>query len=749
MRRTLEFNHGWYFRKGGETAPDIGTMRAVTLPHDWAIEAPPKPRGTGSEGYTDRDGIGWYRKNIAVCRGNGETAELRFDGVHRNCTVYINGEKAATHVYAYTPFAVDMTPYLKDGENTVVVKVDNTDGVLDRWYGGAGIYRGVELVTRGASCILDERVFVRADVAETLDSAAVTVDVPLRSPDGCELVCSLVSPAGDVAAEGKASAESETHVEFNVNSPELWDIDSPALYTLRLTLTRGDETADSIEIPVGFRRIELVPRRGFVINGRTEKLKGVNLHHDGGCVGAAATAEIWERRLRALREIGVNSIRCSHNPPARELPSLCDRLGFLCIDEAFDKWTSCNYAGCFDEHYVDDVSAMVYRDRNHPCVFAWSVGNEVDQQRSPEIESFLSKLTSLVRSLDPTRPVTFALNPAFYCNDPDETRNHWFAIYKKYVDFISANYHEQWYDALFRDDPDLLLIASEMFPYYRGVDGAACSAFTEDNPWLDAEKHPGAMGSFIWPGVDYLGEAPDFPCRGWGSGIVDTCGRPKSYSWYFRARWHDKSHPVAHIEFLDPTDAGYYSIRQWGWPSYTEHYALPPMGNALVRSRIYTNCDEIELYLNNWYLGRRKVNGADRIDMAFHSSPGEITLKGYIGGECVVTRKVRTPGDPAAMTVDVTDYAKSGERVVFADVYIRDAEGTVCSRCDTDIYVDVSGGGELLGVDNGWLPSQFDYKGSVVPAHEGYAFAVIRVFGDERVTLKVRSSCGLEAITTI
>ncbi|MFO7956231.1 MAG: glycoside hydrolase family 2 TIM barrel-domain containing protein [Candidatus Brocadiia bacterium] len=544
VRSRERFEKGWRFERGDREGAHRAEFphsqwRRLELPHDWSIEGPfdPADPGGAAGGYLP-GGIGWYRKTFPMPQDQaGRRVVIEFDGVYMNATVWLNGHKLGTHAYGYTGFQFDLTPHLRFGSsNVLAVRVDNSKQPNTRWYSGSGIYRHVWLtvtdpvhVTQWGTAVSTVQatkeaaeVTVQTCVANETDrQAAVTVTTRIAGPDG-ETVATA-EDAKAIRAGGQVTFGQLVHVKH----PHLWDVDSPALYRALTTVKVDGEVRDDYVTPFGIRTCRFDPDMGFILNGRRLKLKGVNLHHDNGCLGAVVYDRAEERRVELMKSIGANAIRTSHNPPSPEFLDACDRLGMVVMDEAFDEWEEgkleYGYKDHFHDCWRDDLATMVRRDRNHPCVVLWSIGNEVMEQGEARGAALARKLARFVRKVDPTRPVGYGAHPKKW------TPELWEAL-----DVCGYNYRDDLYASDHEKYPSRCMLGSETFP----VD-----AF---RTWTRATENRQIAGEFIWTGMDYIGEAgigharaeyATYPVNTACCGELDTCGFKKTRSYYRDILW--------------------------------------------------------------------------------------------------------------------------------------------------------------------------------------------------------------------
>lgn len=780
--RSANFDEDWKFNLGDSAAysqPDFNdsSWRSLNLPHDWAIEgdfSKENPSGTG--GGALPGGIGWYRKTFTVPGyKEGEKVYIDFDGAYMNTTVYINGHELGTRPYGYASFSYDITPWLQEGDNVIAVKVDNSDQPNSRWYSGCGIYRHVWLRKLDAIHVAQWGTYVTtSDI--TPDSATVniatTVDNTSAADAEVTLTTRVIDPQGKVAATVTASDNIAAEKSATVNQtarvadPQLWSLDNPALYSVVTDVAVGGKTVDTYQTTTGIRTIEFTADKGFFLNGEQVKINGVCMHHDLGALGAAVNTRAIRRQLEILQEMGVNAYRASHNPPAPEVLALCDSMGILVMDEAFDMWrkrkTERDYARFFDEWHERDLTDLVTRDRNHPSIIMWSIGNEVLEQWSDAAADTLSleeanlilnfghgadklakdgdemsvnsmltaKLADIVKQLDPTRPVTAGMN------EPNPG-NH--LIKSGALDVIGLNYHDEWYDDAEKNYPGKPLLGSETVSalmtrgYYKNPSDSiiiapkrwdipyedpsfACSAYDNEHvPWgtthensLRRMKDDRVMGQFIWTGFDYLGEPTPYgwPARSSYFGIVDLAGFPKDVYYMYQSEWRpDKT--VLHL------------FPHWNWTP----------GQTVDLLAYYNNADEVELFVNGKSQGvRSKGDGEYHVMWRVPFEPGTIKAVSRKAGKTVAEQVINTAGEPAQirLTPDRATIAADGNDLSFVTVEILDSDGNLCPTAVNEVTFTVEGAGQNEGVDNGNPISLERFKADSRKAMAGKALLIIR-----------------------
>ena len=738
------FNKGWKFfnneAKGAELSSfDDSEWRAVNLPHDWAIEGPFDVKYNARCGGLPFHGTGWYRKTFkAESTWKGKVVRIAFDGAMNEAKVWINGEFIAEHPFGYMGFEVDVTKYLKIGEdNVVAVKLTPRD-LSSRWYPGAGLYRNTWLRVDEPVHVAQWGVFVSTPTA-TQKKGVVQIETTLvnkSNVDGDFQVDHNI-----VDAKGKSVAKVNDKVAINANSkttdvvfanvinPSLWGPKNPHLYKVITTIKQGDKVLDSYVTRFGIRHIEFT-KEGFFINGEHMRFNGVCLHHDNGPIGAAVNRRADERKLQIMMDMGVNAIRTAHNPPSTELLELCDELGLVVLDEAFDEWKRGKIEGGYHLHFdawaERDLTDMILRDRNHPSVIMWSIGNEILEQNDKKKGFTVAKyLADICRRVDPSRPSTAGFN--YYSSPYDNNM-------AQQIDIAGVNYHPAKYGEIHDNYPNMLIYGSETssctssrgvyhlpIEKYKTHESIQVSSYDLIGPpWAyppDIEFHyqksyPNSMGEFMWTGFDYLGEPTPYggkdnstngywnghwPARSSYFGAVDLCGLPKDRFYLYQSQWTEK--PMVHL------------LPHWNWEKGMD-----------IPVYVYTNCDEAELFLNGKSLGK-KVKGKDlttlfvdfyHYDKKTFDSPyrlswdvpyekGTLTVKAYKNGELMAEKSMTTAGKPAkiSLVADRSIITADGEDLSYVTVRIEDKDGNLCPNADNLVNFKVSGAGIFRAVGNG------------------------------------------------
>ena len=742
------FDEDWRFIReaiqGAEDpAFDDAGWRTLNLPHDWSIEGPWRGKDACDwrGGYVPL-GAGWYRKTFRVPTAfKGRQVAVEFGGVYKNSDVWINGHHLGNQWYGYSSFQYDLTPHINwGGRNVMAVRVLNEKQTC-RWYTGSGIYRHVWLNVTDKLSVDHWGTHVTTPwVSE--DAATVCVATEIRNRYAGKRTCVLQTQILDVDGNKVAGGETRGDIaaggirsfqqSCTVTNADLWSAVNPVIYTARTTLSSGGRVVDSYDTPFGIRTVAWDPQRGFVINGKAEKLKGVNIHHDLGCLGAAFHERVAERRLEVLKEMGCNAIRMAHNPPARELLHLCDRMGFYVIDEAFDKWTTDRYR-TLDADWPKDLRAMIRRDRNHPSIVLWSLGNENWAPKFGRRKELYQAMVAEAKKHDASRDFTYALSPGKFMADA------------QLMDVVSLNYMEHMLDTYRRAAPGKVMIVSEAYPYWgKDKDG-------DNHPWLAAARNAAVAGSFVWTGISYLGEAKArWPFRGWNCSLIDTCGFRRPVSYRHESFWSEKP-MVCVVVLSESLDTQRPVVAQWGWPKMVSHWTLPGSEGKKVRVAAFTNCDAVELVVNGTSQGRKKpVDAEDGMiawdDVAYR--PGIVIAKGFREGVQVCAHELATAGEAARIQLDSDRkaIAADGRDVCHVVATVVDRRGNRVPSANHRVRFAVEGGGRILGIDNGDLTAEWPYQGSETSMHNGRCLVLLQSDESGPTTLTAKAA-GLESAT--
>lgn len=744
---------GWEFTL---KEPEDQNFEPVHLPHDWAITAPinRKMRQAEAQGFRDRWGIGWYRKSLAIQEiKEGYVYQLQFDGVYENSTVWVNGNEAGGQKYGYSRFTLDITDYIHEGENLILVKADNTSFPADRWYSGAGIYRTVKLLELNQHHLKPEDIYVKTAIDG--ETGIVTIMTGVSS-----LVKACIS---DESIRLTGESDNGT-IRLEIPNVSLWSPEQPHLYQLELSLFEGNQITDTYGLRIGVREIEMIAGKGMYLNGRMTKIKGLCIHQDAGCLGVAVPPEIWRDRLIKFKEMGCNAIRTAHHMPASEILDLCDELGMLVYEEPFDKWTGGSYRRYFETEWQRDLECMVKRDRNHPCIFIWGVGNEVENQGQESMLNLLKMLKDHLLTLDDTRPVSYAMNPHFkyessvdlskvkdiqqfvdevsdteiYDNDERVERIRRIA---EHVDVISCNYQEQWYPAIHEAVPDKLILGSETYQFFRGHPDQM-QHFSEEVPWMDVEKHDYVIGGMLWTGIDYLGESMGYPAKGWAGSLFWTNSERKPLSYLYESYWSEK--PMVYLAVMDYSLQDEGAKEHWDAPRYASHWNFPQFNKTVIPYMIATNCEEVAVELNGkrFYVNKPSSFPNRMITGYLPYLPGTIAVRGFINEQEVCQYTLQTAGPAVKLGFDSEELrleAAEGYHKLFT-VRAKDAEGIPVFRDSSKVFFKVSGPAEIAGVDNGDLCSSESYDAHWMHMYRGCVSTVIRLTGEKgRVVLSAFS----------
>lgn len=745
----LLFDAGWKFSLGEHKAAtennfDDKGWRTIDLPHDWSIEGAPERQNSskGPGGYFPT-GMGWYRKKFMAPLGwRGKEISICFEGVYMNAEVFVNGRSLGVHPYGYSTFYYDITPFLDFGkENVITVRVDNSEQINCRWYSGSGIYRHVRLLVKNPMHIDPWGIAITTPNAGA-DKATVNIEALLKNDSHAsgEVILSTVilDPGGKVVASDRASlrmvGKEDGHVSqtIPVAKPLLWSVDSPLLYRAKITLLQGGKRLDEYTSTFGIRTISFSVEHGFQLNGRTIKLYGGCVHHDNGCLGAAAFDRAEERRVELLKAAGFNAVRTSHNPPSIAFLDACDRLGLLVIDEAFDGWRQAkntyDYARFFNDWWRRDLSSMVLRDRNHPSIIVWSVGNEILERKSPDAIKTAKELVSLVHQYDATRPVTSAMTTW----DKDwEIYDPLFAV----QDIAGYNYQLYRATSDHQRVPSRVIVQTESYP--RDV-------FTN---WNIIRHNSYVIGDFVWTAMDYLGESgigrniypgePDyefwqgelFPWHGANCGDIDLTGWRRPISHYRNILNNDRERLYMAVREPEP-DTGRIKETSWSsWPTW-ESWTWPGREGKDMQVEIYSKHPKVLLYLNDTLVGERNCTEAEEYKATFTLpySPGTLKAVGVDQHDVVDSTILRTADEPRAiqLTADRKVLAADGQDLSYIEVALVDNNGNMNPNADNRLRFQVDGPATVAGIGNADMKDVDKYVGYSRKAWHGRALLVIR-----------------------
>jgi beta-galactosidase len=800
-RTVVDFDKGWHFHLGDVTGGEKESVndlrwRVLNLPHDWSIEGKfSKDNPATPEGGALPGGIGWYRKTFTVSADQkNKLIYIDFDGVYQKSDVWINGHHLGFRPNGYISFRYELTPYLNfGGKNVIAVKVDNSVQPNSRWYSGSGIYRNVWLVTTNKTAIDHWGTYVTTPNV-TSTSATVQIQTNINNAtNGKQMLNSTVvdlagktlksstSNVGSVQLKLKTTIYDETGKavksitsdaahslepsqsivpqELTIANPHLWSVDHPYLYKVISQLLISNHVMDTYTSPLGIRYFNFDADKGFSLNGKPMKILGVCNHHDLGSLGAAVNTRALERQLQILKAMGCNGIRTSHNPPAPELLDLCDKMGFIVMDEAFDCWewkkAKYDYHLYFNEWHKRDLEDQILRDRNHPSVFIWSIGNEIPQQGDTSALRIAPELAGIVHSLDKTRPITTA-------NDNPTKGNK--IIQSGAIDLIGYNYHEFDYAGFHDRFPGKKFIATETTsgletrghydmpsdsiriwpsrwdkPFTEGNPDNSVSAYdnvrpawgsTHEATWKVMKKYNFLSGMFIWTGFDYMGEPTPYswPSRSSYFGIIDMAGFPKDIYYMYQSEWTDKN--VLHI------------FPHWNWEP----------GKTVDVWAFYNNADEVELFLNGKSVGVKKKTGDNlHVMWRLKYEPGTLKAISRKNGKVVLMREIHTAGAPAKieLVADRKNIKADSKDLSFITVRILDKDGNLVPNADNLVNFKINGEGFITSVDNGDEVSHDPFKADYRKAFNGMALAIIQSKEKAGNITFTATSAGLQGATVV
>jgi beta-galactosidase len=793
--RLIPFTENWRFHRGdaqgAEAASfDDSAWRTLDIPHDWSIEDLPSVSDEGkgaiwsdgtnplrvgpfdvfeSEGQISTGwtvgGVGWYRRSFdKPALPKDGRAELRFEGVYMNCDVWLNGTQLGKHPYGYTPFAFDLTPHLKEGSNTIAVRVNNT-GRNSRWYSGSGIFRKVWLALDGDLRIPEYGISI---TTPEISKELATVGVDINVENGTSAAKRAIARVRLIDATGTVAAESESPLTIPPNghapvtsslhlaNPRLWSPADPHLYRAEVLIEADHKPTDATTLHVGVRKLEIDAARGLRINGEVTKLRGGCVHHDNGPLGSACIPRAEERRVEILKANGYNAIRTSHNPPSRDFLETCDRHGMLVIDEAFDCWEAGNknpqdYHLYFKDWWQRDLESMILRDRNHPSVILWSIGNEINERAEPHGVEIGKALAALAHKLDPTRKVTAAI-----CHAWDHPGQTWADMQPAFTYLDVGGYNYQWpeYEKDHAKYPDRIMAGTESFPN---------QAFQN---WRAVETNSYVIGDFVWTAIDYLGESgighasikngpgpdvfsPPYPWFNSYCGDIDLIGNKKPQSYFRDIVWHRSKVEMA-VQRPIP-DRYTEHISMWGWSDELRSWTWPSFENTPMHVRVYTRGDRVKLQLNGKEVGTKDLTEKDALKAEFTVpySPGELKAIAYQSGNEIGSIVFNTVGKAhkLLLTPDRPKLKASRDDLSYLLVQVVDENGRPLPDAVVPVTFNLTGPAEIAAVANA---NPKDVSSFRQPHHEtfhGTCLLVVRPKGTSG-TVQVRAeSLGLEPAT--
>ncbi len=794
--RTGSFDQGWLFIKENPADAekpgfDDSGWRNIDVPHDWSIEDLPGQDGDSiigpfskaainkmATGYTV-GGIAWYRKNFTINNDDQDKIiYLQFDGVYMNADVWINGQHIGNHPYGYTSFYHDITPYLNPAgqENIVAVQVKN-EGKNSRWYSGSGIYRHTWLTVVNPVHIGMWGVYVTTpDVTEESAEVGIVTTVmnELNEDADVSLKVQIKDPAGKVVGKATSassvSAGSSADIKQNVSveNPLLWSVESPHLYEAEVAVLVNGKEVDKLTTGFGIRTIQFDAVNGFRLNGKSILMKGGCFHHDNGPLGAAAIDRAEERKIEVLKKAGFNAIRCSHNPPSPYLLDVCDRLGMLVIDEFFDMWeipkpSEDDYSKYFNDNWESDLTSTMLRDRNHPSVIMWSIGNEILEAREPSGLATAQKLVKVVKDLDTTRPVTEALVDFGGVNSPGYVPWDDVAPHMALLDVVGYNYQYRKYEGDHKKYPERVIYASESMPM-----------FSFEN-WKTVEELPYVIGNFTWTAMDYLGEAgvgyprlidkpsgtedrmaglsqffsPDsWPIFNNFQGDLDLIGNPKTPYYYQHVVWREsqveilvhRPIPEGKIEIVSP----------WGFPDELKSWNWEGHEGEKLQVNVYTRCPLVKLELNGEVIGEQTIDDTKSITATFEVpyEPGTLTARCYDqDGVEAASQTIKTLSEPMEikLTADRSVIKADRNDLSYVIVEILDVKGNLVTYAD-DILVnlEISGNGEIAAVGSGSPLDMSSFQQPRKRSWQGWCLVIVRPKGEAGRIVLTASVDGLE-----
>ncbi len=782
-RKEQLFDDSWKFYKGEiknaeKPAFNDKTWRNVDLPHDWSIENLPGQKagevvgpfskesiGTTATGYTV-GGTAWYRKSFTLSPlEKFSRTIISFDGVYMNSEVWVNGKRVGNHPYGYTAFHYDITGFLNapGKANTIAVKVRN-EGKNSRWYSGSGIYRHVWLIQTQSVSIAHDGIAVSTENIEAGNAILKILSTVQNRADKntpVKLNINIIDAQGKTVFTQESQEKSilpgnsaDIAELITVQKPKLWSVDDPNLYTAEVQVIANGVETDKVSVSFGIRTIQFSADKGFLLNGKKVVLRGGCLHHDNAFLGSATIDRAEERRVELMKAYGFNAIRTSHNPPSRQFLDACDRTGVLVMDEAFDMWVRPknpeDYHLYFNDWWKKDLQSMIHRDRNHPCIILWSIGNEINERADTSGLAIRKKLVAEVHALDLTRPVTEAI-----CNFWDHPGQEWQTTAPAYADLDVGgyNYLHQQYDADHALYPDRIIVGTESF---------ALEAY--DN-WKQMEKNPWVIGDFVWTAMDYLGEtacgntsyAPQSNIRvglkpwPWFNafcGDIDLCGFKKPQMYYKDVVWENsKLEMIVHA----PVPEGMVeTVSYWGWPDEYQSWNWAGNEGRIMDVRVFSNCQAVRLELNGRIIAEQDVADTSKYIVNFKVpyEPGVLKAIAMINGIEVAQKEIRTTGEPAhiKLTADRRRIRSDRNDLSYVKVEITDKQGNVIPNAEIPVTFEVSGQGEMAGSGNGCPTDMDSFNSKTVKTFRGQSLVILRPLMDKKAgTIRLKASAaGLE-----
>lgn len=764
------FDNSWRFNLGDisaakEIAYNDSSWRMLDLPHDWSIEQDFNKKYASCSAYLP-GGIGWYRKSFDAPSDLGnKTVTIRFDGIYNNSEVWINGHYLGLRPYGYISFSYNLTPYLYPGKNVIAVRVDHTKYADTRWYSGSGIYRHVWLNVSQKIHVAQYGTFIttpNVTANEALVVVKTTIANDLKIIKNLKVISEIISSKGKVLASDERAITIKDSIndltqKITLQKPELWSVETPAMYIHKVKIMDGTTLLDEYKTPFGIRTLTFDSSKGFFLNGKNMKIKGVCIHHDGGCLGAAVPQKLWRLRLQKLKAVGCNAIRTSHNPVATEFLDLCDQLGFIVMDEAFDEWEYSKrkwidgwnqtlfgydgYAQYFNTWAERDLNDLIERDKNHPSIIMWSIGNEIDYANDPYADkedaaydiskpdparmiSIALRLKKVIQSIDTTRPVTMALA------DP---RNSIKVGLPGILDVVGYNYTESRYEADHKTYPNQFIYGSENPHNYTG--------------WLAVKNNDFISSQFLWTGIDYLGESNRFPYRSAYSGLLDLTNYEKPIYYWRQSMWSDKPMISMAARLKKPSDlinVDPMGKMAWFISEIEEklHWNYKAGDSVLVIA--FSNCKEVELLLNGKSFGKKLYNAANSCYWWYVPySEGEIKVIGKGSDGSLQTAYLKTVSEPTRIkvTADTTSLNPGGNDILVVEAQLLDKKGNYSYLAKNRIEFEINGEGKIIATDNGDASCLDNFKLPFRNAYAGRCIAIVQSNGKKgNITVTVKSN---------
>lgn len=757
--RNRAFNDDWRFFPDsipGAEQPEFNDSewQTVELPHDWSVENripcannekigifSRESPGGASTGHV-QGGSAWYRKTFVIDSSDqGKIFNLKFDGVYMLADVWVNGKKAGSHYYGYTPFSFNITLLLKsNAKNIVAVRVRNL-GENSRWYSGSGIYRQVNLQVTEPVYMSDQDVFISTSSAdnekadldlllkirnESIKEPDVSIQIILEDQNGRNVYDKKMVQK---LAAGITSLPSQS---IEIKTPDLWSLSDPVLYKLIIKIYSRTSIYDIFSIPIGIRTISFSAEKGFLLNGSSLKIRGACVHSDNGILGAVTIGRAEERKIELLKKNGFNAIRTSHNPPSKLFLEYCDKLGMLVLDEAFDMWeypkNPQDYHLYFKDNWKSDIESMVYRDRNHPSVIIWSIGNEIYERADTSGVRIAKQLSETIRQLDPTRPLIAGITD--YYAKPRNTDWSGSEPAFKYLDIGGYNYLTKYYETDHEKYPDRIILGTESF---------AIESFEN---WLIAESNPCVIGDFVWTGIDYIGESGiahnsyggkingllPWPCYNSWCGDLDLTGEKKPQSYYRDVVWSRSKLEMAVHKPLH--DGKKEFISAWGFPEELQSWTWPGSEGKDLQVTVYSRCQSVILKLNGKVIGQEAVSEATKLKATFNVpyTPGKLEAIGMDNGNVTATKILTTTGPPARLgfSADRDELSTDRNDLSYITVSILDEQGRLVINNDLKIKLSVTGEGVLIASGNGAPDDMESFRNPEPKTFQGRCLAIVR-----------------------